>query len=258
MMTASPLSVSVVMATYNGRPYLAEQLQSVLAQLLPGDELIIVDDGSQDGTPELVEALKSAFVQVVRNPRNLGLLATFERGVLMASRNIIFLCDQDDVWLPGKRAAFVAAFEGDPGVLVVVSDAELIDAGGSVTAPSFMQLRGGFHGGFWSTVAKNRYLGCAMALRRELLSVALPIPPTVPMHDMWFGALASVVGRVHYIPRPLMQYRRHGSNASPARPQGWLRIVRWRVRLLKLLAFRLLAHATGFHLFGTASPSGKK
>lgn len=258
MMAANPLSVSVVMATYNGRPYLAEQLRSVLAQLLPGDELIIVDDGSQDGTPELAEALKSAFVQVVRNPRNLGVLATFERGVLMASRDIIFLCDQDDVWLPGKRADFVAAFEEDPGALVVVSDAELIDAGGSVTAPSFMQLRGGFYGGFWSTLVKNRYLGCAMALRRELLAVALPIPPTVPMHDMWFGALASVVGRVHYIPRPLMQYRRHGSNASPARPQGWLRIVRWRVRLLKLLTLRLLTHATGLHAFSMASPAGKK
>jgi len=258
MMTTNPLSVSVVMATYNGRPYLAEQLQSVLAQLLPGDELIIVDDCSQDGTPELVEALKSAFVQVVRNPRNLGVLASFERGVLIATRDIIFLCDQDDVWLPGKRAAFVAVFEDDPGVLVVVSDAELIDARGSVTAPSFMQLRGGFHGGFWSTMVRNRYLGCAMALRRELLAVALPIPPTVPMHDMWFGALASVVGRVHYIPKPLMQYRRHGSNASPARPQGWLRIVRWRVRLLKLLSFRLFTHATGFHLFDMASSAGKK
>jgi hypothetical protein len=140
----------------------------------------------------------------------------------------------------------------------VVSDAELIDAGGSVTAPSFMQMRGGFHGGFWSTVVKNRYLGCAMAMRRELLAVALPIPPTVPMHDMWFGALASVMGRVHYIPRPLMQYRRHGSNASPARSQGWLRIVRWRVRLLKLLTLRLLTHAAKLHVFGMASSAGEK
>jgi glycosyltransferase involved in cell wall biosynthesis len=258
MMAVKPLHVSVVMATYNGKPYLAEQLQSVLGQLLPGDELIIVDDGSRDGTPELAEALQSAFVQVVRNPRNLGVLASFERGLSMASREIIFLCDQDDVWLCGKRAIIVAAFENDPRVLVVVSDAELINAVGLVTAPSFMQLRGGFHGGFWSTVVKNRYLGCAMALRRELLAVALPIPPTVPMHDMWFGALASVVGRVYYIPKPLMQYRRHGSNVSPARSQGWLRIVRWRIRLLNLLTRRLLTHVTGFHVHSMASSAGKK
>lgn len=257
-MATKPLSVSVVMATYNGKSYLIEQLQSVLVQLLPGDELIIVDDSSQDGTPELVESLQSAFVQVVRNSCNLGVLASFERGVQIASREVIFLCDQDDIWFPGKRAAFVAAFENDPEVLVVVCDAELIDAGGSVTAPSFMQLRGGFHGGFWATVVKNRYLGCAMALRRELLAVALPIPPTVPMHDMWFGALASVVGRVHYIPKPLMQYRRHDSNASPSRSQGWLRIVRWRIRLIKLLMLRLLAHATGFHVYGMASTARKK
>lgn len=251
------LSVSVVMATYNGKPYLTQQLESVLSQLLSGDELIIVDDGSRDGTPELVEGLNSPFVQVIRNPRNLGLLATFERGVLVSSKDIIFLCDQDDVWLPGKRAATVAAFERDPGLLVVMSDAELIDARGLVTAPSFMQLRGGFHGGFWSTVVRNRYLGCAMALRRELLAVALPIPPTVPMHDMWFGALASAVGRVHYIPKPLIQYRRHGGNASPARSQGWMRILRWRVILLSLLLIRLFSYAAGIHSFGATSPVKK-
>ena len=258
MKNANPLYVSVVMATYNGRPYIAEQVQSVLAQLLPGDELIVVDDGSQDGTPEIVESLQSAFVQLVRNPRNLGIFATFERGMLMATRDMIFLSDQDDVWLPGKRAAFVAAFADDPGVLVVVSDAELIDARGLVTAPSFMQLRGGFNGGFWSTVVKNRYLGCAMALRRELLSVALPIPPAVPMHDMWFGALASVLGRVHYIPGALIQYRRHGNNVSPVRSQGWLLIVGWRVRLLKLLTMRLFTHSARIHLFGVASATVKK
>jgi len=258
MTAANPCSVSVVMATYNGRGYVAQQLGSVLSQLLPGDELIVVDDGSQDGTPELAEALNSPLVRVVRNPRNLGVLATFERGILMAHGDIVFLCDQDDVWLPGKRAAFVAAFEADPRVLVVVSDAELIDAEGEVTAPSFMRLRGGFHGGVWSTLVKNRYLGCAMALRRELLAVALPIPSTVPMHDMWFGALASVVGRVHYLALPLIQYRRHGGNVSPARAQGWWRILRWRAMLLKLLTLRLLAHSTGRHFFDTTPPPPKK
>lgn len=247
MNLSSNPGVSVVMATYYGKAYLAEQLASVLAQLLPGDELIIVDDGSQDGSLELIEALASPLVRCVRNPHNLGVLATFEHGLLMSSKDIVFLCDQDDVWLPGKRDAVVQAFESDPGLWVVISDAEVIDARGQLMEPSFMAMRGGFRGSFWQTLVSNRYLGCAMALRRELLCVALPIPRQVPMHDMWFGALASLLGSVHYISRPQIQYRRHGANASPAGSQNWLLMVRWRVALVLALIARLSAWAVGRH-----------
>lgn len=247
MKSISNTSVSVVMATYNGKTYLPEQLQSVLAELLPDDELIIVDDGSQDGTLELLDSLKSPAIHIVRNLTNVGVLATFERGLLLSSKEIIFLSDQDDVWLPGKRSAFVKAFERDPRTLIVVSDAELIDAQGTVTAHSFMATRGGFRSSVWSTLIRNRYLGCAMALRRELLAAALPIPGSVPMHDMWFGALGSAIGRVSYIATPLIQYRRHGGNVSPGQSQGWLRMFRWRITLLMLLIIRLFSYVFRLH-----------
>lgn len=247
MKLSSNPCVSVVMATYNGKPYLAEQLRSVLAQLLPGDELIIVDDGSLDGSLELIDGLASPLVRCVRNAQNLGVLATFERGLLLSSKDIVFLCDQDDVWLPGKRDAVVRVFENDPRLWVVISDAELIDACGQLTEPSFMATRGGFRGGLGQTLMSNRYLGCAMALRRELLCVALPIPRQVPMHDMWFGALASMLGNVHYISRPLIQYRRHGGNASPAISQNCLRMLRWRTDLMLALVVRLSAWMLGRH-----------
>jgi glycosyltransferase involved in cell wall biosynthesis len=248
MKSISNPSVSVVMATYNGKEYLAEQIKSVLAQLLPDDELIIIDDDSKDGTLELIGSLKSPAVRVVRNLTNVGVFATFERGLLLSSKDVIFLCDQDDVWLSGKRAAVVAEFERDPRILIVVSDAELIDENGCVIASSFMATRGGFRGGIFSTLVRNRYLGCAMALRRELLVSALPIPRSVPMHDMWLGALGSILGRVHYISVPLIQYRRHGSNVSPSRRQGWLRMLRWRLALLFALAGRFGRLAFGRHI----------
>ena len=251
-------AVSIVMATYNGKTYLAEQIQSVLAELHPDDELIVVDDGSQDGTLELLDSLKSPVVRIVCNLTNVGILATFERGLLLSSKEIIFLCDQDDVWLPGKRAAFVAAFERDPRTLVVVSDAQLIDASGRVTAPSFMATRGGFRGGVLSTLLCNRYLGSAMALRRELFFAALPIPRQVPMHDMWLGAIASMLGKVHYIPVPLMQYRRHGGNVSPSRRKGWSRMLRWRLALLLALVGRLCKLALGLHAASTTPASNRR
>jgi glycosyltransferase involved in cell wall biosynthesis len=239
MKLTNSISVSVVMATYNGEAYLAEQLESVLAELHPEDELIVVDDGSQDGSLEILESFNSPVIRIVRNATNVGVLATFERGLLLSSKEIIFLCDQDDIWLPGKRAAFVAAFQSNLRTLVVVSDAQLIDARGNVTDPSFMATRGGFRGGISSTLIRNRYLGCAMALRRELLFAAVPIPRSVPMHDMWLGALGTILGRVHYLSVPLTQYRRHGGNVSPSHRQGWFRMLRWRSALLLALVGRL-------------------
>lgn len=226
------------MATYNGRAYLSEQINSVLAELEAGDELIVVDDGSSDGTSALLDLVSWPNFHIVNNPTNIGVIQTFERGLLLAKGEIVFLCDQDDIWLPGKRAGFVNAFSADACTLVVVSDAQLINGAGTVIAPSFMATRGGFHGNLLGTVVSNRYLGCSMALRREVLTAALPIPRCVPMHDMWLGAVACIAGRVQYIATPLMQYRRHGANASPSTRQGWLKMLRWRGGLVWALAAR--------------------
>jgi GT2 family glycosyltransferase len=226
------------MATYNGERYLMAQIDSVLAELQSGDELIVVDDASSDGTYGLLRSVTWPGLQVVQNLSNIGVLRTFERGLMLARGDVVFLCDQDDIWLPGKRAAFINSFTEDALTLVVVSDAELIDANGAVLAPSFMANRGGFKGGVISTVVRNRYLGCAMALRRRVLTAALPIPRFVPMHDMWLGAVASAAGRVRYIPSPLLQYRRHGANVSPSTHRGWLKMLRWRYQLILALIVR--------------------
>ena len=231
--------VSVVMAVYNGERFLAPQVESVLSQLRPHDELLIIDDASTDGSPRWLAQLDDARVRIVRQPGNAGVLKSFEAGLGSARHSLVFLCDQDDVWLPGKRDAVVAEFEHDPRVLIVVSDAEVIDAHDHVVAPSFMATRHGFKGRFRHTLVRNRYLGCAMAVRRELIDAALPIPVGVPMHDMWLGSLGSVLGQVRYIDRPLIRYRRHGGNLSPSQRQPWLRMVSWRWALLRAVVDRI-------------------
>ncbi len=241
-------SISVVMATYNGTHYLREQLRSVLDQLLQGDELIIVDDDSQDGTFELILSFESSKVRIIRNPVNLGVLATFERGLLLAKNEFIFLCDQDDVWLPGKRTAFLAAFAQDPSVSVVISDSQVIDAQGRVIAPSFMETRRGFDGSLLGTLWRNRYLGCAMALRRRLLSISLPVPRQVPMHDMWFGAMGQIYGKVVYLPTPFLQWRRHTDNASPSHHQSISRKFSWRMALFVSVCLRMVSFKLGLQV----------
>lgn len=232
------MRLSVCMATYNGSRYLREQLDSILMQLGPLDELIVVDDGSRDETVALLQSLGDSRVHLHCNERNLGPIRSFERALGLSVGEVVFLADQDDVWLPGKRDAIVAAFEDHPSAQVVVSDAQVIDASGSLTLPSHMATRGGFRAGLWHTLWKNRYLGCAMAMRRQTLAAALPIPRRVPMHDMWLGIVGGLLGDVVYLPSALMQYRRHGGNASPSRPQGMARMLRWRWSLIISVAGR--------------------
>jgi glycosyltransferase involved in cell wall biosynthesis len=144
--TAAP-SVCVVLAVFNGMRFLPEQFDSVLGQLRSSDEVLVVDDASNDGSAQWIATRSDPRVTLHRNPHNLGAIRSFERGLALTRHDIVFLCDQDDVWLPGKRDAVVAAFQSNPGTAVVVSDARVIDARGNVTAPSFMATRGGFRAG---------------------------------------------------------------------------------------------------------------
>jgi glycosyltransferase involved in cell wall biosynthesis len=222
--------------------FLPAQVASILEQLAPGDELVVVDDASRDATPQWLGALGDARVRIERQAVNRGVRPTFERALQLARHDVVLLADQDDVWLPGKRAALARAFD-DPAVMAAVSDAEVIDGSGRVTAPSFMATRGGFRGGVLDTLVRNRYLGCAMAIRQRVLAYALPFPADLPMHDMWLGALARSLGRVVYLDRPLLQYRRHGGNASPGRRAGVAQMAVWRWRLARSLALRRLRSA---------------
>lgn len=230
--------LSVAMATYNGARWLDAQLDSILAQIGAQDELVIVDDASRDGCAERIDERRDRRIRLLRNANNCGVRVSFERAMGACRAPFLFLSDQDDVWLPGKVDALTAALAG--GAILAISDASVIDGEGRVVEPSFMARRGGFRGGFVHTLVKNRYLGCAMAFRRDLLDEALPIPHDVPMHDMWIGALAALRGPVAYIDRPLMQYRRHGANVSPERRAGLARMLTWRWQLLRAVAARRL------------------
>lgn len=234
------MRVSVAMATYNGERFVEAQLRSILDQLDRDDEIVIVDDASTDRTRECIAAFADPRIRLHANERNDGVFRSFERALRMTSSDIVFLADQDDVWLPGKREALSAALTAHASVAVAISDAQVIDADGTVVGASFMALRGGFRSGLLSTLIKNRYLGCAMAFKRRLLDVALPIPPGVPMHDMWLGAVSRLVGKTLFIDQPLMQYRRHSANVSPSHRADLARMLLWRWRLARNVAARAL------------------
>lgn len=233
------------MATYNGLPYVREQLASILSQIESTDQLVVVDDASDDGTWEYLRAIAHPALELVRHASNQGIRTSFEDALNACRHAIVFLSDQDDVWLPDKREAVLRAFAASPGATAVISDARLIDQDGRVIGPSFMDTRGGFKSGVFSTILKNRYLGCAMSIRRQVLSLALPVPRGAPMHDMWLGAMAAIEGTVVFIDEPLLLYRRHGRNASPSTPQSIVQMTRWRIGFVIAIAARLIGRRIG-------------
>ena len=235
--------ISVCMATCNGEPYLQAQLDSVLAQLDAGDELVIADDCSTDGTLALIEKYRDPRIRLLPGDRRLGVVANFERALCAARGDYVFLCDQDDVWLPDKRALLIEALTSAD---LVVSDCRVTDGSLSVTAPSFFaQRRSG--PGLLRNLWRNSFLGCCMAFRRSLLTRALPFPPGLPMHDTWLGLVASATGRVCFIDTPTLLYRRHAASASPTGGRshyGLFAQLAHRVRFAAALAARLISLKT--------------
>lgn len=208
----SPLSISVALASCNGESWIRAQVESILSQLGPHDELVVADATSTDRTLEILEGFCDPRVRILRDLPRQDIPGTFERALCECKGDVLFLSDQDDVWLPGKVDRCLHALERSDASLVL-HDARIVDETGQVLAESFLEERR-FRPGFFSNLWRPGYLGCALAFRRDLLRIALPFPKDLPMHDWWLGLLAERSAGVEVIRSPLILHRRHGGNAN--------------------------------------------
>lgn len=208
---------SVAMATYNGERYIAEQIESVLRNMKKNDELIISDDGSTDNTRTIIGHYMEydERIHLVEGPQK-GAIRNFENALQYVNGQVVFLCDQDDIWEMDKIDKVLAAMQED--VTLVMHDAVVVEAG-TVIVPSFMRYRGSKQG-MLNNIIKNSYIGCCMAFKRELLNYVLPFPERICMHDQWIGLMNELVGQSRFIEDKLLHYRRHESNVSPMSGNG--------------------------------------
>lgn len=204
-------NVSVCMAVYNGEKYIRQQIESVLRELQPDDELLIHDDCSTDNTAKVIAEFKQdKRIKFRKNAKKLGVIKNFESVLQEAIGDYIFLCDQDDVWLSGKVTACVNALSN---CLLVVTDCIVVDKNLNILFPSFFDVRGS-GAGVIKNIWKNSYLGCCMAFRKELLNYSLPFPANIAMHDMWLGLVAQTNGNTLFIDEKFSYYRRHDAVVS--------------------------------------------
>jgi glycosyltransferase involved in cell wall biosynthesis len=203
------VKISVCITTYNGEKYIKEQIDSIICQLSSEDEIIISDDGSTDSTISIISQYKDKRISIILEEPMGSPVRNIERALIRARGDIIFLSDQDDVWLPDKvRKSLLALKDVD----LVCSDAIIVDK-------DLNQIAGSFHNktrraGVFNNLFYNHYLGATMAFRTKLLNIALPFPENIPMHDQWLGLLGEIFYKTRFIDESLILYRRHGNNAS--------------------------------------------
>lgn len=208
-------TISIAMATYNGERYIREQLDSILAQTVAFDELIICDDVSTDRTWDIISeyAAKDTRIKLHRNSKNIGFLRNFEQALRLCNSDFIALSDQDDVWLPQHIEHLINAI-GDK--MLTAGDAKIIDSNGNDTGRTLSYCSDldyisddDIEKAYFILFYQNPYQGASMLLRRSFLEKALPIPEAVNYHDVWFSILACLYGGFNFVNTPITMYRRH-------------------------------------------------
>jgi len=198
------------MATYNGASFIGQQIDSILPQLGLNDEIIFSDDGSVDETLSIILSYRDNRFKIVDNGKSGSPVKNFEKGLNHCSEELIFLADQDDVWMPEKVTRmkyYLQTFD------LVLTDCSVINEQGEKLLDSFFMKRKSKKG-LVQNLVQNSYMGCCMAFNQKILERALPFPSALKAHDQWIGLIAEKYHKVYFLNEPLVQYRRHRQNYS--------------------------------------------
>lgn len=230
--------ISVAMAVYNGEKYLPEQLDSILKQLDPIDEIVISYDQSKDGTWNLLQeyAIKYPQVRVVEN-KNPGVAGNFNNAIEHCTGDYIFICDQDDRWADDKRQKVLEAFENSGADMVIHNGVHINGEGKVISEPFFSIYRIG--AGKLKNILKPRYSGCCTAFTADMAKKILPVPQNIDAYDHWIGTVGEFMGRIAYEDSILLYHRLHGENVTPTSTRSLSVIFKSRMRLLKELKARI-------------------
>lgn len=215
--------VFIVLASFNGIEYIGEQLDSLLSQSWPC-VIHIFDDGSTDGTVEMIRAkyLKYDNIHLTVNTHKLGFAHNFEQGIRYAydaGADLIALSDQDDLWTPDrlKRMCTDVLQEAQTIPLLAYSDLSMISGSGRPLHPSYFGYRGYTNrtsNALATALGQNGVMGNTILMNRRLAELSLPFPPKLHAHDYWISLLAELYGKCLFIPEPLVHYRIHTHNTS--------------------------------------------
>mgnify|MGYP000901785680 CR=1 FL=1 len=232
--------ISIAMAVFNGENYIREQLESIAGQTLPPAEIVICDDSNDDLTYQAIIAFdrrQPGLVHYHRNPVQLGVNKNFEKAISLCTGDMIFLSDQDDVWLPQKVELMTKRSERSGGVF----------CDSSITGSDLRPLNlnhwknRGFSQGQVSKLTElsprrrlttflRRVPAAAhdMAFHADLKELLLPFPDLNACHDNWIGVILAATDAWKICDKELTLFRQHESNVSKSGAR-----LTWRRRIIE-------------------------
>jgi len=229
--------VSVAMAVYNSEKYIEQQIDSILVQLSPEDELVISYNISDDSTFEIISDYESRESRVkifVCDKR--GVQHNFENAILNTTGDIIFLADHDDIWNKDKIKTVLNVFD-TTNASVVMHSRIIVDRDLNYIRTINLESR---DKRFLRNFVSNKFSGACMAFKRNIIKFSIPIPKKFVYHDVWIGLISSLMTNIEIINLPLNIHRRHENNASKDKHRFFAIIIIERSVLLFLLIIRAI------------------
>jgi len=220
--------INILMATFNGRRYVAKQIESILNQTYQDFRLIISDDCSTDSTLKILEEYeaKDSRIDIYYQGENLGITANFEFLIGKVRSEYFMFADQDDIWEPDKIEKSVKKLE-EENLDLVYTDLCVVDSRLNEIAPSYWRLKGldyriKRYNNFESLYLNNFVTGCTMLVRSKWINEFMPLPKESKyiLHDYWIALIVSQSGNIGYIDEALVKYRQHGNNKIGSKTQS--------------------------------------
>ncbi|MDB9235520.1 glycosyltransferase family 2 protein [Halorubrum ezzemoulense] len=221
--------VSVAMCTYNGEEFLSEQLESILNQTRIPDEIVVVDDCSDDKTIEILGEFQESYPSVVKifeNKKNIGITKNFQKSISLTSGDLIAFSDQDDIWKETKLEKCINKLLSDPEQLVCHNS-------------KIFQREKNTNRTLWDTrsppdakdatrqgmrlIQGNYVQGATMMFTKDLIDEILPIPENWS-HDWYIALMGAIISGIIEVDEELLYYRQHNNNAVGS-PQSQIEIV---------------------------------
>lgn len=214
--------VAILLSTYNGQAYLAQQIESIQNQTFKNWKLYIRDDGSTDNTVKIIKKYckNDDRIFLIDNSSgiNLGPLRSFFFLLKNVQASIYFFCDQDDFWLRNKLEVMLNEYSKTNYPQLLYSDLSVVNENlQKIPDNNFEFLIG-------KITNQNRFIdndipGCVMMIDSQLRDLAVSYTKNytyISMHDWWLALIAESFGRITFINKKLVLYRQHGNNALGA------------------------------------------
>ncbi len=232
------LKISVAITTYNGEKYILEQLSSIMNQIRKPDEVVIIDDASTDGTPHIIkdfiEENQLTDWRFIENKENLGFIKNYRKALLETEGDVIFLCDQDDVWFEDKIESISSVMAQNPQILALNTAFLIIDENGEVRQTSSKKNNFGLIDkllkkrlekiALSSEFHSNISPGCTMAVTKEIADSYVRLSKCELPHDYEMNVMAAAKGGLYFYDAALIKYRLHGDNLIGLSPKDASRI----------------------------------